>query len=311
MSEGAGGRKRHPPVTPLAFRTEAPLLSTTTCAIVVDSTTDLAPSECAELHSNMRVVPVMVRLGGEALQDYVEIGPQEFYDRLASTDEHPEMSAPTPDRFADAYRELFLAGYEQIVSLHPSEHLSNAVRSAAAGAEQWPSRVHVIDTRSFSTPAAILALDLAAQIASGTTVTEVRAAVKKHYEVSRTIVVPASLEYPRRAGWVTANGGRLGSLVGKQSMLELRDGRMHQLERLRGAGKLLGQLAQRLDREAPHRGTIRIGIAHAAAPDLAREIREMVLEIRPDAWITRVTAFGAGTGSLVGPGTVAVTWSTI
>ena len=160
-------------------------------------------------------------------------------------------------------------------------------------------------------PISLLALDVASQILSGTTVIEVRATVKKHYESSRTIVIPGSLEYARRSGWLPATKGRLGSLVGKHPMLELKDGQLRPLDRLRGAGKILGQLAQRLDRETPHRGTIRVGIAHAAAPELATEIREMILEVRPDAWITRVAALGPTIGSQVGPGAIVITWSAI
>ena len=287
------------------------MLTTDTCAIVIDSTTDLSPHECAELHANLRVVPLVIRFDGAELLDYVELDPQEFYDRLPHVREHPEVAPPSPERFAEMYRSLFLEGYEQVISLHPSEHLSATVRSAALGAEQWPGRIHVIDARSISTPVALLALDVASQIQSGTTVTEVRATVKKHYESSRTIVIPGSLDYARRSGWLPVARGRLGSLVGKQPMLDLKDGQLRPLDRLRGAGKILGQLAQRLDRETPHRGTVRVGIAHAAAPELATEIREMILEVRPDAWITRVAALGPAIGSQIGPGSIVLTWSAI
>ena len=55
-------------------------LTTQNTAIVLDSTADFpdAPSR----FPNMRVVPLYVRFGEESFRDYVELGPDDFYDRL-------------------------------------------------------------------------------------------------------------------------------------------------------------------------------------------------------------------------------------
>ena len=51
-------------------------------AIVLDSTADFP--EAPERFPNWRVVPLYVRFGDESYRDYVDLGPDEFYARLAT-----------------------------------------------------------------------------------------------------------------------------------------------------------------------------------------------------------------------------------
>ena len=70
-------------------------------AVVVDSTADFP--EARERFPNWRVVPLYVRFGDESFRDYVELGPQDFYERLRGATELPTTSQPTPADFLAAY----------------------------------------------------------------------------------------------------------------------------------------------------------------------------------------------------------------
>ncbi len=94
---------------------------------------------------NWRVVPLYVRFGDESFRDYVDLGPHEFYERLAAAPELPTTSQPTPQDFLAVYEEL--AGYERIFSLHISAKLSGHVRERdASPPRRWaatgPARRH-------------------------------------------------------------------------------------------------------------------------------------------------------------------------
>jgi fatty acid-binding protein DegV len=54
--------------------------------------------------------------------------------------------------------------------------------------------------------------------------------------------------------------------------------------------------------------TLRVGIAHADAPDKARQLEKMVRNERPHAEIEVVTTLGAVVGTHAGPGTVGFFW---
>jgi fatty acid-binding protein DegV len=53
---------------------------------------------------------------------------------------------------------------------------------------------------------------------------------------------------------------------------------------------------------------LRVGIAHADAPDRAQSLVEMVNRERPQATIEIVTTLGAVVGTHAGPGTVGFFW---
>ncbi|MFL5966708.1 MAG: DegV family protein, partial [Gaiellaceae bacterium] len=90
-------------------------------AIVLDSTADFP--EAPDRFGNWRVVPLYVRFGEESYRDYVELGPDEFYTRLAAAPELPTTSQPTPGDFLATFEEL-AGSYERILSLQIASTLS-------------------------------------------------------------------------------------------------------------------------------------------------------------------------------------------
>jgi fatty acid-binding protein DegV len=53
---------------------------------------------------------------------------------------------------------------------------------------------------------------------------------------------------------------------------------------------------------------LKIGIAHAAAPERLDAVRELVQALRPAAEIEVATTLGAVVGTHAGPGTVGLFW---
>src|SRR5262249_12342457 len=61
-------------------------------------------------YPNWRVVPLYVRFGAESFRDYVDLGPAQFYERLAVAPELPSTSQPSPGDFAEVYQALAATG---------------------------------------------------------------------------------------------------------------------------------------------------------------------------------------------------------
>ena len=105
-------------------------LTAANTAIVLDSTADFP--EAPERFPNWRVVPLYVRFGEESYRDCVDLGPDEFYERLAQSTEPPTTSQPTPGDFLAVYEEL-AATYERVLSLQLSSTLSGTFASRRGG----------------------------------------------------------------------------------------------------------------------------------------------------------------------------------
>ena len=121
--------------------------------IVTDSATNIELVVAPELASLAHIVPLSVTLDGHNYRDGIDLSPQEFYQRLASTGRLPVTSQPSAGEFTELYRHL-AATDPEILSIHMSGGLSGTVNSATvAAAEVSEAHVTVVDTKTLSTPA--------------------------------------------------------------------------------------------------------------------------------------------------------------
>jgi DegV family protein with EDD domain len=274
-------------------------------AIVVDSTADFP--EAQQRFPNWRVVPLYVRFGDESFRDYVELDPDAFYARLRADEETPTTSQPTPGDFLAAYDEL--GGYERILSLHIAEKLSGTIESArAAAGELGGERVRTIDSESASAAIAMLGLAIQRRLQVGTTDEEVDALVGRYRDSAGLLFTVETLEYLARGGRIGRARAWAGELLNIKPILSIRAGEVLPVKRVRGNRKAFLEFANAFEAGTRDEPTLRVGIAHADAPERAEALRTMVREKRAAAEIEIVTALGPVVGAHAGPGTVGFFW---
>jgi DegV family protein with EDD domain len=274
-------------------------------AIVVDSTADFP--EAQQRFPNWRVVPLYVRFGDESFRDYVELDPDAFYARLRADEETPTTSQPTPGDFLAAYDEL--GGYERILSLHIAGKLSGTIESArTAAGELGGERVRTIDSESASAAIAMLGLAIQRRLQVGTTDEEVDALVERYRDSAGLLFTVETLEYLARGGRIGRARAWAGELLNIKPILSIRAGEVLPVKRVRGNRKAFLEFANAFEAGTRDEPTLRVGIAHADAPERAEALRTMVREKRAAAEIEIVTALGPVVGAHAGPGTVGFFW---
>ena len=279
-------------------------LTTSNTAIVLDSTADFP--EAHERFSNWRVVPLYVRFGEQSYRDYVDLGPDEFYSRLADAPEPPRTAAPAPGDFAAVYEEL-TGRYERVLSLQLAATLSGTFASASTGAEQFDS-VRVIDTGTVSAAITMLALGVQRRLDRGTSDEEVDELVERYRREHRLLFTLDTLEYLARGGRIGRAAAFAGSLLSVKPILSIRDGDVVPLKRVRGTQKALGEFRAVLVAESADVPSLRVGVAHAAAPERLAALESVIHEARPQATLEVATSLGAVVGTHAGPGTVGLFW---
>jgi DegV family protein with EDD domain len=273
-------------------------------AIVLDSTADFP--EAPERFPNWRVVPLYVLFGAQSYRDYVDIGPAEFYDRLRGAEELPTTSQPTPQDFATAYEEV--AGYERVLTLSVSAKLSGTYESAQRAAADSGGRVRVIDTETASAAIAMLALAVQRRLERGTTDDEIDELVARFKRESGLIFTLDTLEYLARGGRIGRAAGWAGQLLHIKPILTLEDGEVLPLKRVRGNRKAVQEFADAFRSRTSDGPGLRVGIAHADAPERMAALEQLVHDIRPKAEIEVATTLGPVVGTHAGPGTVGLFW---
>ena len=272
-------------------------------AIVLDSTADFP--DAREHFPNWRVVPLYVNFGTESFKDGVDLTAHEFYDRLRASNETPTTSQPTPGDFRAVYDEL--SGYERIISLHLASSLSGTYQSAVSAADD---RVRVIDSETASVAIAMLALAIQRRLDRGTTDEEIDELVTRYRDAHGLIFTVDTLEFLARGGRIGKAKAFAGQLMNVKPILSIRDGEVIPLKRVRGNRKAFQEFVDTLDSQTQDVPGLRIGIAHADAPERMAEIEKMVRDRRPHAQIDMETSLGAVIGAHAGPGTVGFFWFT-
>jgi DegV family protein with EDD domain len=279
-------------------------LSAENTAIVLDSTADFP--DAPERFPNWRVVPLYVRFGADSFRDYVDIGPAEFYERLRTAEELPTTSQPTPKDFQTAYDEL--AAYERIFAFPVSAKLSGTYESAQRAASETGDRVRVIDTETASAAIAMLALAVQRRLDRGTTDKELDELVDRFKRESGLIFTLDTLEYLARGGRIGRAAGWAGQLLNIKPILTLSEGEVLPLKRVRGNRKAIQEFAEAFRTGTKDEAGLRVGIAHAEAPERMAALQELVRDVRPTAEIEVATTLGPVVGTHAGPGTVGLFW---
>ena len=274
-------------------------------AIVVDSTADFP--EASERFRSWRVVPLYVRFGDESFRDYVELGPDEFYARLRTVEQTPSTSQPTPGDFLAAYEEL--AAFDRILSVHIAGKLSGTIESARAAArELGGDRVRVLDSQSASAAIAMLGLAIQRRLERGTVDEDVDSLVERYRREAGLLFTVDTLEYLARGGRIGRARAWAGELLNIKPILTIQEGEVVPVKRVRGNRKAFLEFESAFTGATSDSPSLRVGIAHADAPERAEALADMVRRTRPAAQLDVVTALGPVVGAHAGPGTVGFFW---
>lgn len=273
-------------------------------AIVVDSTADFP--EAPDRFPNWRVVPLYVRFGDESHRDYVELGPAEFYRRLRAAPAPPTTSQPTPQDFAAAYEQL--AGYERIYSIHIAGRLSGTVESAHAAAEAFADRIRIVDSETASAAVAMLGLAVQRRLERGTTDEEIEELAGRFRREAGLLFTVDTLEFLARGGRIGRAQAFAGQMLNVKPILTITEGEVVPVKRVRGNRKAFEEFVRAFEEGTRDEPGLRVGIAHADAPERAAALEELVREVRPQAEVELSTTLGAVIGTHAGPGTVGFFW---
>ena len=121
-----------------------------TVRVVTDSACDLPENLVAAM--GIEIVPLSIRFGTEEFVDREELSVDAFWERLRTSDDLPETSAPSAGAFEAKFRDLANRGATGIICINLSSRLSATMQSAqvAASAVRDDCPIVVIDSLTVS-----------------------------------------------------------------------------------------------------------------------------------------------------------------
>ncbi|MFI0482015.1 DegV family protein [Actinomadura sp. 9N215] len=272
----------------------------TAVAVVTDSTAYFAPG-LAEQHG-LIVVPLQIAVGG-ANRDEDDVTAGEA--ALALKDWHTvTTSRPSRGRFADAYKAAADAGAREVVSVHLSAAMSGTVEAARLAAGDAPVHVRVVDSGTTGMGLGFAVLSAAATVLSGGTGEQAADAAARRAELTRSLLYVDTLEHLRRGGRIGA-ATLLGSALMVKLLLDIRDGCIAPLEKVRTSARALARLEELAVIEAGDR-QVDLGVQHLGAPARAESLATRLRERIPHVQDVCVGEVGPVIGAHAGPGMLGV-----
>lgn len=275
--------------------------------IITDGTSDMTAQRAAEL--NIDVIPMRVFFGRESFLDGVDITREEFFARLASSEELPTTSQLNPDDFMKMFQRYVDQG-DQVVGIFVSTGLSGTCQSACIAREMVEGGdIHIVDSRTVTFALALLVEEAARMRDRGLSAAEIASQVEALARRTKLLAMVDTLTYLKKGGRVSAAAAAVGGLLGIKPIVGVdgREGTVEAVGKARSMASGLEWIARRIG-NAPADPAYLVGYGHSNSPDRVPVCMEALKGVLPQVYPPVMGSIGAVIGTHVGPGAVGVAY---
>lgn len=246
--------------------------------IIVDSTCDL-PDEELQNH-NISVLSLKVLLEDKEYLDKRTITVDEVYNAMRKGI-MPKTSQPGPSDIYDLFKKYASDGID-FIYLAFSQALSGTYQLACSILNEIKERyphvnMKVIDSKGGSTATGLIALQTAYLAESKSMdFNQIIKKVNKMISCVEHIFTISDLSWLIKGGRIGKAQGMIGSILNINPILQVNNGKMEVIHKVRGRKKALGMVVDLLEERAKDLTGQIIGISHADDPDSAKELMELI-----------------------------------
>lgn len=276
-------------------------------AVVTDSSADL-PDAVLDRH-HIALVPLQVMFGDQTYRDRVQLRGEEFYRRMRDSKVNPTTSQPTPAEFVRVLRDA-RAEADEVVAVLLAARLSGTYQSGVAAARAAGiDRIEFVDSATASLGLGLLALRGAELAEAGWKAKAIADELRRVRTQSGCFITVDKFDNLLRSGRVTRGKALIAGMLDVKPILSLdAAGGITPVDRVRGRNNVVPRVLSLLEKRlSPRPNTVRFGIVHAEAPDIAERVRAaLVAAYQPrDCFVSLATGV---LGTHVGFGAWGVFW---
>ncbi len=274
-------------------------------ALVTDSTSYLPPDLIAEYY--IHVVPQVLIWGDEIFEDGIDIQPEEFYLRLASSQVMPSTSQVTPQSFIEIFTTLTSQKYD-ILAILLSESLSGTISSAKQAKENFPgAKIEIVDSYTTAMALGFVVLAAARAAKEGQDLESCKTIAEKAREHVGVVFAVNTLEFLHRGGRIGGAKKLLASALSIKPILEVTGGKVEAVENVRTRSKSLNRLVEIVGERSQGHTPIRLATLHANCYEEAKSLLNTANE-KYTAVECIFSEVSPVIGTHAGPGTVGLAY---
>lgn len=274
--------------------------------ILADSACDLPLSFFEEYQ--VELLPLKVLIGEKEYEDLETIQPNTVYEAIRAG-KVPKTSQVSPTRFESVFTELAKQKQEAIYIAFSSE-LSGTYQTAVMILDQvkenYPDfQLTIVDTKAASLGYGLIVREAAILAADQHSKEEILSTIQFFTTHMEHLFSVDDLDYLARGGRLSKASAFLGGLLNIKPLLNVENGKLVPLEKIRGKKKLLRRMVEVMNERGHSISKQTIGISHADDEETALELKALIeKELNPQEVL--ITSIGSCIGAHTGPGTIAL-----
>jgi DegV family protein with EDD domain len=274
--------------------------------IITDSVSDLPITFYED--NDVVLLPLKVELADKEYDDQIEIDPNTVYQAIRAG-KIPKTSQVPPQRFKDLFTEMAINKQDGIYIAFSSQ-LSGTYQTAVMilnqVKEEYPDfDLTIIDSKCASLGLGLVVVEAVRLAKENVSKDELVKRLQFHALHMEHLFTVEDLDYLARGGRVSKASAFVGGLLNIKPLLNVEDGKLVPLEKLRGKKKLLHRVIELMKVRGKGFEQQIVGISHADNPEGAQEIQAMIQEELHPKQIM-VSSIGSVIGAHTGPGTIAI-----
>jgi DegV family protein with EDD domain len=274
--------------------------------ILTDSGCDLPLHYLEENH--VTLFPLKVLLYNQEYEDLLTIESKTIFNAIRSG-QVPKTSQVSPVLFEESFTDMALHNEEGIYIAFSSQ-LSGTYQTAVMMYEQVKEKypdfnLTIIDSKCASLGCGLIvreAVRLSNDGAAHEEIVKRANFLSSHMEHLFTV---EDLDYLAKGGRVSKASAFLGGLLNIKPLLNVEDGKLVPIEKIRGKKKLMNRIIEVMKERGVRFEEQTVGISHADVETTALEMKKLI-QTELHAKEVTITEIGGVIGSHTGPGTIAI-----
>ncbi|MBU5438138.1 DegV family protein [Tissierella sp. MSJ-40] len=266
--------------------------------IITDSTSYMRKEYVEK--EKVTVVPLSYVLGEKM---YTEGFPGEFenfFEKLSTTNLFPTTSQPPAGDFLSEFNKA-LKEYDEIIAILLSSKLSGTYNSAILAKNMLgDKRITIVDSEQAASNLKFLVEDAVNMVKQGKEAKEIEAYLENKRYKMKIYVTTDTLEYLGRGGRLSSVQSTVGNLLNIKPIIELKDGELQLLEKVRGKNKAINAIIEKIPKNVE-----RISICHILNEEEANRLEHILEEKFPNINIS-IDELGPVVGAHLGPKSIGV-----
>lgn len=230
-------------------------------AIVTDSNSGITPAEAEEL--GIYLVPMPFFIDGELFYEGVNLSHEDFYSKMAAGAEI-STSQPTPGAVLDLWDTL-LEDHDELVYIPMSSALSGSCATAEALAEDYDSRVTVVDNQRISATQRQSVLDAVSMVNDGQDASRINEVLLRDKLEASIYITVDTLKYLKKGGRITAAAAAFGTVLGIKPVLQIQGEKLDAFAMAHGMKSAKKQMLDAVEKDLETRFAGKKGVYVAAA----------------------------------------------